>query len=152
MLFFCLWYIFLVGGMKMKKYRLFTVIHLCIILVLEIIPFGAVCNFASENGESTKQTFSYFSLTPYGYANFGPFITAVLTVLLLVLCLINLIKQNDPLTRLCPLVSAAALFFSVLPLTLGFSYWTVAGTCITLILARVTLLNIKIKKEWIEEN
>lgn len=146
MLSFYLWYILLLGGMKMKKQKIFTLIHLLVLLILEIIPYGAVCNFADEGGESIKKTFSYFSLVPYGYANFGPFVTAVLTVVLFVLCLINLIKQTAYVTKLSSALSAFALFFSVLPLTLGFSFWSVAGVCITLILVRVTMLNIKIKK------
>ncbi len=130
----------------MKRQKIFTLIHLVILLVLETIPYGAVCNFADEGGESIRKTYSYFSLVPYGYANFGPFVTAVLTVVLFALCAVNLIKQTAPVTKLTSALSAFALFFSVLPLTLGFSYWSVAGVCITAILVRVTMLNIKIKK------
>ncbi len=49
-------------------------------IVLELLPFGAVCIFATSPTERVKETFSYFSLTPFGYANFAPLITATLTV------------------------------------------------------------------------
>ena len=49
-------------------------------IVLELLPFGAVCIFATSPTERVKETFSYFSLTPFGYANFAPLITAILTV------------------------------------------------------------------------
>ena len=47
-------------------------------IVLELLPFGAVCIFATSPTERVKETFSYFSLTPFGYANFAPLITATL--------------------------------------------------------------------------
>ena len=49
-------------------------------IALELLPFGAVCIFATSPTERVKETFSYFSLTPFGYANFAPLITAILTV------------------------------------------------------------------------
>ena len=49
-------------------------------IVLELLPLGAVCIFATSPTERVKETFSYFSLTPFGYANFAPLITATLTV------------------------------------------------------------------------
>ncbi len=132
----------------MKRQKIFTLIHLVVLLVLEIIPYGAVCNFADEGGEIIRKTYSYFSLVPYGYANFGPFATAVLTVILLVLCTVNLVKQTATVTKLTSALSAFALFFSVLPLTLGFSYWTVSGICITAILARVTMLKVTVVEPY----
>ena len=35
-------------------------------IVLELLPFGAVCIFATSPTERVKETFSYFSLTPFG--------------------------------------------------------------------------------------
>ena len=43
-------------------------------IVLELLPLGAVCIFATSPTERVKETFSYFSLTPFGYANFAPLI------------------------------------------------------------------------------
>ena len=34
-------------------------------IVLELLPFGAVCIFATSPTERVKETFSYFSLTPF---------------------------------------------------------------------------------------
>ena len=55
-----------------------------ITLILEILPYGAVCNFATET-RRIRELYSYFDLTPYGYANFAPFLTALLTCIILVL-------------------------------------------------------------------
>ena len=54
------------------------------ILVLELLPNGVVLNFANPEGAPWRKTYSYFSLTPFGYANFGPFITSVLTCILII--------------------------------------------------------------------
>lgn len=131
----------------MKKEKIIALIHLSVVLILEIIPYGAVCNFAAENGEALKQTYSYFSLIPYGYANFGPFVTAILTVVLIVLGIINLFTESKKLINISAFVCGLALFMSILPLTLGFSFWSAVGVCITVILARVTSIYLTLRKK-----
>ena len=59
-------------------------------IALELLPLGAVCIFATSPTERVKETFSYFSLTPFGYANFAPLITATLTVAIFLLSLFSL--------------------------------------------------------------
>ena len=54
-----------------------------ITLILEILPYGAVCNFAPSPTERIRKTFSYFDLIPFGYANFAPFLTAIITCAIL---------------------------------------------------------------------
>ena len=63
-------------------------------IVLELLPLGAVCIFATSPTERVKKTFSYFSLTPFGYANFAPLITATLTVAIFLLSLFSLKKKG----------------------------------------------------------
>ena len=63
-------------------------------IVLEALPLGAVCTFAPSPTERVRETFSYFSLIPFGYANFAPLITAILTVVILLLSLISLKKDS----------------------------------------------------------
>lgn len=81
--------------MKMKK--LLLVSFPIIAFVLELLPYGVVLNFANPEGEPWRRTYSYFSLTPFGYANFGPFITAILTCALLALAVIYLFKPRKGL-------------------------------------------------------
>lgn len=60
----------------MKKLKFLHLAVIIGIIVLEILPFGAVCNFAKApeaGGGVYRKTFSYFDLTPFGYANFGRF-------------------------------------------------------------------------------
>ena len=45
----------------MKK-KMITLALLLSALVLEILPYGAVLNFANPEGESWRKTYSYFRL------------------------------------------------------------------------------------------
>ena len=75
-----------------------TVLCLLSAFVLELTPWGAVLNFGRPAEDGTigyfRETFSYFSLTPFGYANFFPLLTAVLTVILLLLSLAQLLRPR----------------------------------------------------------
>ena len=51
----------------MKKRFLYLIIPI-ITLVLESLPYGAVCIFATSPTERVTETFSYFDLTPFGYS------------------------------------------------------------------------------------
>lgn len=98
-------------------------------IALEALPTGAVCIFAPSPAERVKETFSYFSLTPFGYANFAPLITAALTVVILLLSLISL-KKNSVLDAVLVL-SAIAAVASLLPLMYGSDHYTLTGAFIT---------------------
>ena len=95
-------------------------------IVLELLPLGAVCIFATSPTERVKETFSYFSLTPFGYANFAPLITATLTVAIFLLSL----KKKGVLKALFVL-SIITVVISLLPLMYGLDYYTLVGAFIT---------------------
>ena len=73
------------------KRRLLCLVLPIITLILEILPYGAVCNFMrppANEGDPIghfRELYSYFDLTPFGYANFAPLITAVITCIILLL-------------------------------------------------------------------
>ncbi len=119
--------------MKIKK-SLFVVLPLAT-LIFELLPNGVVLNFANPEGEPWRRTYSYFSLTPFGYANVGPFITAILTCILLVLVAVYLLKPRNGLNTAILNVSGLATAASLMPLMFGFDYITVIGVIITLLLA-----------------
>ena len=119
--------------MKIKKILLSV---FCLtVFILELLPYGVVLNFANPEGEPWRKTYSYFSLTPFGYANFGPFITAILTCILLVLVAVYLFKQRKGLNTAILNVSGFATAVSLMPLMFGFDYITVIGVIITMLLA-----------------
>ena len=126
----------------MKK-KMITLALLLSALVLEILPYGAVCNFANPEGEPWRRTYSYFSLTPYGYANFGPFITAILTCVLLVIIVLSILLKKD-WSRSISIISAIATLTSLAPLMFGFSNFSLVGAMISAcILATVVISRIK---------
>ena len=112
---------------NMKKISL--VVLPAITIALEILPLGAVCIFAPSPTERVKETFSYFSPIPFGYANFAPLITATLTVAIFLLSLFSL-KKKCVLKALFVL-SIITVVISLLPLMYGLDYYTLVGAFIT---------------------
>ena len=130
--------------MKKKLTILFTTL---VALVLEILPYGAVLNFANPEGESWRRTFSYFDLTPFGYANFSPFIVALLTCALLILTVVSMFTQK-PLRKPIIAVSVIAAVLSFAPLLMGIKYYSVVGALISATLAIIAVISfIKSKKQ-----
>ena len=115
----------------MKK-RLLLLIFPVIALILELLPVSAVLRFANPEGEPWVSKFSYFDLTPFGYANFGPFITAVLTCVLIVLLVAYAIKGNSKILAAVRIVVWLAIVASFAPLFLGTQYYSLLGGFISL--------------------
>lgn len=109
-----------------------------LLIVLELMPGGAMLRFGSPEGDPTVQTYVYFSLIPYGYANFGPFWTAILSCALLVLECIALFTKSKQLFAPITVLSALALFCSLLPLFFGLGTW-LGGIISLIILAKVII-------------
>ena len=109
-------------------------------IVLEILPFGAVLNFATDPRDSisVRHTYSYFDLSPYGYANVGPFTTAVLSVAILIITLIQMfIRHNPQLELVKSILLGISVITSLMPLMFGIDYFTVIATFIS----ALTVLN-----------
>ena len=156
----------LIGKLPFKlPYQLFSLVLLLETLFLESLPLGAVLSF-SQGPNATglhQETYSYFSLIPFGYANFTPLITGILTILAALACLLSL--ACDLRSNRSPLVSPSsreerhrlrtrgkgtsltcsilATLFSLVPLFLfGPAYMTGASYCITALLVGASLLQI----------
>jgi len=131
--------------MKKKLIMLCTTL---IALVLEILPYGAVCNFANPEGEPWRRTYSYFDLTPFGYANFAPFIVALLTCVLTVMIVISLVSKKPMRTPILT-VSAIATVLSLAPLLYGIRFFSIIGAFISVALLLTTV--VAFLKEHTEE-
>ena len=124
----------------MKKYKIMLTVSAAVSIILESLPFGAVCNFATPE-KTIRQTFSYFSLTPFGYANFWPLITAVLSCLLLILAIAAVIRPCIRLYRIGGNLSAVTALISIGSWVMfGLSYFSPVGGGITLALVLHTAL------------
>ena len=126
----------------MKK-KIITLAILISALILEILPYGAVCNFANPEGEPFRKTYSYFSMIPYGYGDFGPLITAILTCVLLVIIVLSILLKKD-WSKSISIISAIATLTSLAPLMFGFSNFSLVGAMISAcILATFVIPRIK---------
>lgn len=130
--------------MKMKK-PVLSVLSLAV-LILELLPRGVILRFANPERDQWVHRYSYFDLTPFGYANIGPFITAILTCVLILLIAFFWFKSYRSLDLAITIISGVAVVTSLLPIMFGFSYLTTIGVIITVLLISVFVTNlIKLK-------
>ena len=127
-----------------RKKNMIILAVLLVIFVLEILPYGAVLNFADDGDKVLKQTYSYFDLIPYGYANFGPFITAILTCVLILMNVVNLFIGGKKMQSAIKILMCAALITSLFPLMI--SSYSVLGGIISGLLFVAFLISLKKEK------
>lgn len=120
----------------MKRLR-FLVLPLAA-LVLEAMPFSAVMLFAVQGDDGAieyiRRPTSYFSLPPFGYADFGPLLTALLSCLLLTLTVWLCVRPGTGIYKAVLTVNALAVITSLLPLFLGTAFYSFAGAVISVAL------------------
>lgn len=118
----------------MKK-RLLCLLLPLITLILELLPYGAVCNFANPEGDPWRVTFSYFDPTPFGYANVTPLITAVLTCVILLLLVWYAVTGNLRVGYAARSTTLVTALVSLCPVPMfGISYFSIVGALISLTL------------------
>ena len=122
-----------------KKRFLYLILPI-ITLILEILPYGAVCNFANPEGENWRKTFSYFNLTPFGYANFAPFLTALTTCVVLILLLVNLFAYSPRTIKAVKALLYISVVLSLCPLLYGIDFFSAVGALITVSLIAESVL------------
>lgn len=140
------------GGCTMKKRLLYLILPI-ITLVLEILPYGAVCNFMRPSttegvpAGQFRELYSYFDLTPFGYANFAPLITAIITCIVLLLVAIYCLTGNKKWALKVKNILYVCAAFSLGPLVLGINFFSVVGALITAsLMAELLLIHFTIKK------
>ncbi len=119
----------------MKKIKITMLLAYVAALILEILPYGAVLNFGNPEGEPWHCTYSYFDLTPFGYANFGPFLTAILTCVLLLVTVLLFFKEAQGLLKAARVLGVISVITSLMPCMFGQAYMTAIGVAITVVLA-----------------
>ena len=116
--------------------RLMYLILPAITLILEIIPYGAVCNFAHLEEDGTigtrRELFSYFDPLPLGYAYVTPFITALLTSIIFLIVVIYCIYGHIGVARTLEKWLFICAVISVCPLLFGIQCYSLVGALITL--------------------
>lgn len=123
-----------------NKKKIYIAILLSIItIILETLPWGAILIFKRPTSTGSvatlRETYSYFSLEPMGWFNWGPFVTAILTCVLLALLLIYCFTRKMILFKLSQIICIVALFFSLLPLLFfGIGHISIIGVLISVVL------------------
>ena len=131
----------------MKKRLLYLLLPV-ITLILEILPYGAVCNFANPEGKHWRRTFSYFDLIPFGYANITPLLTAAVTCIILILLLVYLFTGITKTITATKIFLCIGVALSLCPLLFGISYFSVVGALITVsLIAELILLFVAAKTQ-----
>ncbi len=115
-------------------------------LVLELLPYGAVLNFANPEGDPWRRTYSYFDPTPYGYAHFTPFLTAIATCVALALLAVYLITGKKAVGTAARTVLAVGAVLSLGFLLFGWDSVSAVGVLISVSLtAEAILLHVTMK-------
>lgn len=132
-------------NMKITNKTIYASAIICQIaaIVLEILPYGVILIIAPGPNERITATFSYFSLTPFGNANFFPLPTGMLTVVAFLLCVINLFKKSDvlKLRNAAFVCNIIAVILSVMPLLLfGNQYMNTVSYFVSALLLISTVL------------
>jgi hypothetical protein len=119
-------------------------------LILEIIPYGAVCNFARPATDGSighfRELYSYFDMIPFGYANFAPMITGILSCFVLLLIVIYCITGRKRVLSLVKNTLSICVVVSLCPLLLGLRFFSIVGTLITISLLGELLLILHLTK------
>ena len=123
-----------------------------ITLILEIIPYGAVCNFArpANNGSigHFRQLYFFFDMIPFGYAIFAPLITGILSCFVLLLIVLYCITDKSRLLLLAKNTLPICIVISLCPLILGFHFFSLVGALITIsLLAERLFLHSFVRKQ-----
>lgn len=136
----------------MKKRLLYLMLPI-VTLILEILPYGAVLNFMLPSVTEGvppgrfRELYSYFDLTPFGYGNFAPLITAVITCIILLLVAIYCITDNRKWAVTAKNILYVCAAFSLGPLVLGIRFFSLVGALITIsLIAELLLIQFTIKK------
>ncbi|MBP3665860.1 MAG: hypothetical protein J6K29_02295 [Clostridia bacterium] len=112
------------------------------ILILEIIPYGAVLKFAHISPEhALVYYYSYFDLIVYGYGHIGPLLTAVSTCILAVFAVISVFLEDLAVQIALRVVSVLTLLFSLLPMFTG--CYSPVGVAISVLLLFTCIISLK---------
>ena len=125
----------------MKRYLPWLILlTLAAVLVLAALPQGVEIHFMAAPDEDIPYYVTYapyFSLLPFGYANFGPLLTATLASAAFILSVIRLFVASRRLSTAILVITVVATIISVMPLLLVFTF---IGGAITALLVIADVL------------
>lgn len=123
----------------MKK-TISPIILTILLLALEILPLGSALHISNPEGNHIVQYCSYFHLKPFADGNFAPFVVAVLSVVLLALCILYFAKPSAKLKKGIFAISCIAMLLSFCPLFYCMECYSLFACLVVLILFILTMI------------
>lgn len=132
-----------------KRKRLFFLLAITILtLILELLPYGAVLEFAHMSPDLTlsyyEQHFSYFDPMVYGHGHFGPLLTVVLTCILAVFAVLAVFLEGRTIWIALRVVSVLTLLCSLTPMLTG--CYSPVGVAISVLLLVTCIISLKMEE------
>ena len=129
-----------------KRKRSFFLLAMTILtLILELLPYGAVLEFAHMSPELTlgyyEEHFSYFDPMVYGHGHFGPLITAGLTCILASITVLSIFFEGRAVRIALRVVSVLTLLCSLTPMLTG--CYSPVGMAISALLLVTCIISLK---------
>ena len=130
-------------GKKMKILGIARLVCCVAAVVIQILPLGAVLRFGITAQDGTVsfsfENYSYFDITPFGYAMFNYMICAVFTAIASLLSLLRTVTRSRRQTPVTVL-SAIALAMSLIPYIFG--AYNIFTIIVSVLLAAVVALSV----------
>ena len=130
-------------GKKMTILGIARLVCCVAAVVIQILPLGAVLRFGITAQDGTVsfsfENYSYFDITPFGYAMFNYMICAVLTAIASLLSLLRTVTRSRRQTPVTVL-SAIALAMSLVPYIFG--AYNIFTIIVSVLLAAVVALSV----------
>ena len=130
-------------GKKMKILGIARLMCCVAAVVIQILPLGAVLRFGITAQDGTVsfsfENYSYFDITPFGYAMFNYMICAVFTAIASLLSLLRTVTRSRRQTPVTVL-SAIALAMSLVPYIFG--AYNIFTIIVSVLLAAVVALSV----------
>lgn len=131
--------------MLKRKQPIVVFAVLIVILVLELLPYGVVLEFAHMSPDLSisyyEQHFSYFDLIVYGYGNIGALFTAILTCALIVITVNYCFVKNSKMKIAINILSFVAFLTSLTPMLVD--CYTVLGGIISFLLLVIVVISMR---------
>ena len=121
----------------MKK-KVTLLILSCLVLFLEIIPFGAALHTGAE--PTHDQFVSFFHLAPFADGNFAPSIVAILSVVLLIASIVYFVISDKRLQQILFFIACVAMLLAFAPLFYCLECYNLISCAIVLILFIITMI------------
>lgn len=127
----------------MKKLGVIRLFICIAAVVIQILPLGAVLRFGITAQDGTVsfsfENYSYFDITPFGYAMFNYMICAVFTAIASLLSIVRTVTKSRRQTPVTVL-SAIALAMSLIPYIFG--AYNIFTIIVSVLLAAVVALSV----------